>query len=158
MAAPSIPDTISGMCLTRSEIDYREIDPPLRDLIHRINSQEWISTYGCCAGPAYHEKGADHTYPFYIALFVRDDPGSTERLRFWLDEGNRLNGSTGLRARLESVHQHPLGTGSVQGYSALRVVIHQIRKNPARPAQPAFLRLVRCLEKAWETVPQPHRY
>lgn len=39
------------MLLDPRRLNYEEIDPPVRELIRILNSQTWLRTYGCCAGP-----------------------------------------------------------------------------------------------------------
>jgi hypothetical protein len=149
MNKPEPPD-YSGIFLEPAAIRYQEIDPPLRNLIRLVNSQSWIRTYGCCAGPAHHGEDAGHEHKFFIGLFVDEASVGMTQVRLWLDEANRLNGSTGLRAEIERVHKHPYGQGMVDGCNAYRLTAHEIRKgnNPLPPQ--IYLRLIKCLEIAWE--------
>jgi len=151
LSKPEPPD-YSGMFLEPDRIRYQEIDAPLRNLIRFINSQTWIRTYGCCAGPAHHGKDANHKHTFFIGLFVDEaSPGMTQ-LRLWLDEANRLNASTGLRAGIERVHKHPYGQGMVDGWDAYRVSAHEVRQGDNLLLSHIHLRLIKCLEIAWETL------
>jgi hypothetical protein len=150
---PSLePPDYSGIFLEPNRIRYQEIDPPLRNLIRSVNGQSWIRTYGCCAGPAHHEEDTLHQHKFFIGLFVDEASAGMTRVRLWLDEANRLNGSTGLRAEIERVDKHPYGQGMVDGRNAYCLTARQIRKgdNPLRPQ--IYLRLIKCLESAWEQV------
>jgi len=151
MSKPEPPD-YSGIFLDSDSIRYQEIDPPLRNLVRFVNSHSWISTYGCCAGPAHHGEDAGHEHRFFIGLFVDEASAGMTQVRLWLDEANRLNGSTGLRAEIEQVHKHPYGQGMVDGWNAYCVSAHEIRqgKNPLTPQ--IYLRLIKCLESAWEEV------
>ena len=146
------PPDYSGIFLEPEDIQYEEIDPPLRKLILRINSESWIKTYGCCAGPAHHGENSDPEHHFFMGFFVNHEDGGATRLRSWVEEANRLNGSTGLRTEVESVDKHPFGQGSVDGWYAYRLTAHEI---PSRinllPAQ-TYLRMIKCLETAWEKV------
>ena len=143
------PPDYSGIFLKSEQIRYEDIDPPLSRLIRLINDRPWIRTYGCCAGPAHHGESAGHEHQFFIGLMVDEASAGKIKLRGWLDEANRLNGSTGLRAEMEYVHKHPFGQGRVDGWSAYRVRAHQIRKgNTPFPPQ-IYLRLIKCLETAW---------
>ena len=144
------PPEYSGIFLEPEDIQYEEIDPPLRNLIRLINSESWVKTYGCCAGHAHHGESPDPENQLFIGFFVNHEDGGANRLRSWVEEANRLNGSTGLRAHVESVDKHPFGQGSVDGWYAYRLAAHE---NPGRmnllPAQ-AYLRMIKCLETAWE--------
>ena len=151
MSGPKPPD-YSGIFLTPNTIRYQEIDQPLRNLIRSVNSQKWIRTYGCCAGPAHHGEDADHEHTFFIGLFVDEASEGTTRVRVWLDEANRLNGSTGLRAESELVHKHPYGQGMVDGWNAYRIWAHETRKDDNFLPQRIYLRLITCLEIAWEAL------
>jgi hypothetical protein len=146
------PPDYSGIFLEPDKIRYQEIDPPLRNLIRLINSQSWIRTYGSCAGPAHHGEGAGHEHKFFIGLFVDEPFTGIKQVRLWLDEANRLNGSTGLRAEIEPVDKHPFGQGMVDGRDAYRLTADEIRQgsNPIPPQ--TYLRLIKCLESAWEEV------
>jgi hypothetical protein len=85
-----------------------------------------------------------------MGFFVNHEYGGAKRLRSWVEEANRLNGPTGLRAEVESVDKHPFGQGSVDGWYAYRIIAHEI---PGRmhllPAQ-TYLRMIKCLETAWQ--------
>jgi len=144
------PPDYSGIFLEPENIKYQEIDPPLRDLIRLISSESWVKTYGCCAGHAHHgeESGAEHQ--FFMGFFVNHEYGGADRLRSWVEEANRLNGPTGLRAEVESVDKHPFGQGSVDGWRAYRLAVQEIRvrHKPSRPQ--AYTRMIKCLELAWE--------
>jgi hypothetical protein len=140
----------SGIVLEPDVIDYEEIDPPLQKLIRLINSQSWVKSYGCCAGPAHHDQDPGIEHQFFIGLFATDGVSEPSKLRFWLQEANRLNGPTGLFADLEYVQKHPLGQGSVDGWCAYRVGIHQRGGSDIPPAQQAFKRMIRSLETAWD--------
>lgn len=148
---PSIehPD-YSGIFLEPDSIRYQEIDPPLRNLIRSVNSQKWIRTYGCCAGPAHHGENSKSEHTFFVGLFVDETSGGMTPVRAWLDEANRLNGSTGLRAEVQRVHKHPYGQGMVDGWSAHRLWAHEIRKGNNSLSPQVYLRLIKCLETAWE--------
>jgi hypothetical protein len=115
-----------------------------------VNSPSWIRTYGCCAGPAHHGEDAGHEHQFFIGLFVDEASAGMTQLRLWLDEANRLNGSTGLRAEIEQVHKHPYGQGMVDGWNAYRVSAREIRQGKNPPAAQIYLRLIKCLESAWK--------
>ncbi len=151
MSKPEPPD-YSGIFLESGSIRYQEIDPPLRNLIRFFNSQSWISTYGCCAGPAHHGEDAGHEHRFFIGLFVDGASAGLSQVRLWLDEANRLNGSTGLRAEIEQVHKHPYGQGMVDGWNAYCVSAHEIRKGKDPLAPQTYLRLIKSLESAWEAL------
>jgi hypothetical protein len=71
-------------------------------------------------------------------------------LHSWLDEANRLNGPTGVRAEIESVHKHPFGQGCVDGWYAYRVLVQKISGRTIASLNQAHTRIVRCLEMAWE--------
>ena len=146
------PPNYSGIFLEPDSIRYQEIDPPLRNLIRFVNSQIWIRTYGCCAGPAHHGEDAGPEHKFFIGLFVDEASVGMTQVRLWLEEANRLNGSTGLRAEIVPVHKHPYGQGMVDGWNAYRVSAREIRKgyNPLPPQ--IYLRLIKCLETAWEAL------
>jgi hypothetical protein len=150
---PSIkhPD-YSGIFLEPDGIRYQEIDPPLRHLIRSVNSQKWIRTYGCCAGPAHHGEDADHEHQFFIGLFVNEASAGMTQVLLWLDEANRLNGSSGLRVEVERVHKHPYGQGTVDGWSAHRIWAHEIRKSKKSLPPQVYLRLIKCLETAWKAL------
>ena len=153
MSKVKTPD-YGGIILDPREIKYEEIDPPLRKLIRLINSQPWIRTYGCCAGCANHGRNPGQEHQFFIGLFLKEDCAEISRLMWWVDEANRINGSTGLRSEAESVHKHPLGQGTVDGWVAYRVGIYEIRKRgvPVRPQ--TYLRMIRSLEAAWDRLLQ----
>jgi|GEM_PF-1234436 len=146
------PPDYSGIFLDPDSIRYQEIDPVLRNLIRLFNSQSWIRTYGCCAGPAHHGEDAGHEHKFFIGLFVDEASAGMTQVRLWLDEANRLNGSTGLRAEIVPVHKHPYGQGMVDGWNAYRLTAYEIRKgsNPLPPQ--IYLRLIKCLEIAWKAL------
>jgi hypothetical protein len=146
------PPDYSGIFLEPDKIRYQEIDPPLRNLIRCLNSQSWIRTYGSCAGPAHHGKDAGHEHQFFIGLFVDQASAALNQVRMWLDEANRLNGSTGLRAEIEQVDKHPFGEGMVDGWKAYRLTVYEIRQgdNPLPPQ--IYLRLIKSLESAWKEV------
>ncbi len=139
-----------GIFLEPHQIKYEEIDPPLRRLIRLMNSQPWIRTYGSCAGHAHHRQPPEDEHQFFLGIFLEGGYGAANRLQSWVDEANRLNGSTGLRVGVESVLKHPFGQGSVAGWCAYRVAIHEIRegKVPRRPQ--IYLRMIKCLESAWK--------
>ncbi|MCG6944895.1 MAG: hypothetical protein LJE87_06070 [Deltaproteobacteria bacterium] len=146
------PPDYSGIFLEPEDIQYEEIDPPFRNLIRLINSESWVKTYGCCAGQAHHGENPDSEHHFFMGFFVDHGCGGAKRLQSWVEEANRLNGPTGLRTEVESVDKHPFGQGSVGGWYAYRLTAHEI---PGRmnllPAQ-AYLRMIKCLETAWEKV------
>jgi hypothetical protein len=146
------PPDYSGIFLEPDRIRYQDIDSPLRNLIRWINSQSWIRTYGSCAGPAHHGEDAGHEHTFFIGLFVDEASAGMKRVRLWLDEANRLNGSTGLRAEIEPVDKHPFGQGMVDGWNAYRLTAEKIRRgnNPLPPR--IYLRLIKCLESSWKEV------
>ena len=53
---------------------------------------------------------------------------------------------------MESVDKHPFGQGSVDGWYAYRIMAHEIPgKMNLLPGQ-TYLRMIKCLETAWETV------
>jgi hypothetical protein len=143
------PPDYSGIYLNPRQIDYEEVDPPLRSLIRLINSQPWIRTYGCCAGHAYHGKNPAARHHFFIGVFLRADHTGMGRLRSWLDEANRINGSTGLRTEAARVHKHPLGQGRVDGWVAYRLTVYERRKRKAPMRSQTYLRMIRSLEEAW---------
>ncbi|MEJ2427439.1 MAG: hypothetical protein P8075_00720 [Deltaproteobacteria bacterium] len=146
------PPDYSGIFLEPNRIRYQEIDPPLRNLIRLVNCQSWIRTYGCCAGPAHHGEDAGPEHNFFIGLFVNEASVGIAQVRRWLDEANRFNGSTGLRAVIDEVDKHPYGQGMVHGCKAYRLTAHRIRQG-ADPLPPQiYLRLIKCLEIAWEKV------
>jgi hypothetical protein len=144
------PPDYSGIFLEPDSIRYQEIDPPLRNLIRFVNSQSWIRTYGCCAGPAHHGEDAGHEHQFFIGLFIDQASAGMTQVRLWLDEANRLNGSTGLRAEIEKVHKHPYGHGMVDGWSAYRITIYEVPRGKIALPPPAYLRMIRSLETAWQ--------
>ena len=139
-----------GMFVEPHQIRYAEIDPPLRKLIRLINAESWIRTYGCCAGRAHHDDTSATERQFYIGLFVDGDSAGSKRLGSWLDEANRLNGPTGLSAGLERVYKHPFGQGSVDGWYAYQLAVHEVpgRQIPLQPQ--AYMRMIKCLELAWK--------
>ena len=141
-----------GIFLESHEIRYEEIDPPLRSLIRLINSQHWVRTYGCCAGHAHHGGAHGDRHQFFIGLFASIDPSALNRLKLWVDEANRINGSTGLRAVIESVPKHPMGQGSVDGWSAYRLVLYDIRNGKISLRPQTYLRMIRSLEMSWNTL------
>ena len=144
------PPDYGGIFLDVHEIRYEKIDPPLRSLIRLINSQPWSRTYGCCAGHAHHGEDPGDEHQFFIGLFVKGDCGGIRRLRSWVDEANRINGSTGLRAEVESVHKHPFGQGMIDGWSAYRLVLHEIRKGRIFGQPQTYLRMIRSFEEAYD--------
>lgn len=146
------PPEYSGIFLEPEEIEYQEIDPPLRKLIGLINSQSWIRTYGCCAGHAHHGEKDNEKQEFFIGLFVNNALVDLSQLHSWLDEANRLNGPTGVRAEIESVHKHPFGQGSVDGWYAYRVSVQKISGRTIVSLIQTYTRIVRCLEMAWEQI------
>ena len=148
---PSLePPDYSGIFLEPNRIRYQEIDPPLRNLIRFVNGQSWIRTYGCCAGPAHHGENTGHEHNFFIGLFVNEASAGISQVQLWLDEANRLNGPTGLRAVIEGVDKHPYGQGMVDGWSAYRLSAHQIRQGDDPLPPQIYLRLIKCLEIAWK--------
>lgn len=151
MNKPEPPD-YSGIFLEPDSIRYQEIDLPLRKLIRFVNSQSWIRTYGCCAGPAHHGEDAGHENQFFIGLFVEKTSAGMAQVRLWLDEANRLNGPTGLRAAMVTVDKHPFGQGEVDGWHAYRLTAHEIRKGNYPLPPKIYLRLIKCLEMAWEAL------
>ncbi|MFP3870399.1 MAG: hypothetical protein ACLFVT_05905 [Syntrophobacteria bacterium] len=140
-----------GIFLDPCQIDFEAIDPPLRRLVRLINSRSWARTYGCCAGPAYHGEDPGEKHQFYIGLFVRADSAGMRHLRSWLDEANRINGSTGVRAALKSVPRHPFGQDGVAGWYACRLAIDQVHGTTPSQQQ-AFLRMIKSLKIAWDTL------
>ena len=144
------PPEYSGIFLEPDEIEYQEIDPPLRKLIGLINSLPWLRTYGCCAGSAYHGQDLGEEQRFFLGLFVEGEKNGINRLQSWLEEANRLNGPTGLRAEVESVHKHPFGQGSVDGWYAYRITTHVIRGRTYSSLSQAHLRMIKSLETALE--------
>jgi len=149
MNKPEPPD-YSGIFLEQDTIRYQEIDPPLRNLIRFVNCQSWIRTYGCCAGPAHHGEDAGHEHQFFIGLFVDEASAGMTQVRSWLDEANRLNGSTGLRAEIVQVHKHPFGQGMVDGWNAYRIRIYKVPRGKIALPPQAYLRMIRSLETAWQ--------
>jgi hypothetical protein len=146
------PPGYSGIFLEPEDIQYQEIDPPLRELILRINAESWIKTYGCCAGHAHHGEDSEPEHHFFMGFFVHHEDGGAKRLQSWIEEANRLNGPTGLRAEVESVDKHPFGQGSVDDWYAYRLTAHEIQgRMNLLPAQ-TYLRMIKCLETAWEKV------
>lgn len=146
------PPEYSGIFLEPEEIEYQEIDPPLRRLIGLINSQTWSRTYGCCAGHAHHGQQENEKQEFFIGLFVDNELIDLNQLHQWLDEANRLNGPTGVRLEIEAVHKHPFGQGSVDGWYAYRVSVQKIPGRTIASLTQAYRRAVRCLEMAWEQI------
>ena len=146
------PPDYSGIFLEPEDIQYEEIDPPLRSLVRLINSESWVKTYGCCAGSAYHGEDLGGEQQFFLGLFVAAEKDGTNRLQSWLEEANRLNGPTGLRAEEESVYKHPFGQGSVDGWCAYRITAHVIRNRVHFSPPQAHLRLIKSLEIALETL------
>ena len=144
------PPEYSGIFLEPEEIEYQEIDPPLRKLINLINSKSWLRTYGCCAGQSHHLDHPGDEKQFFLGLFVEGEKDGIDRLQSWLEEANRLNGPTGLRAEAESVHQHPFGQGSVDGWYAYRITANLIRGIAHSSPPQAHLRMIKSLETALE--------
>jgi hypothetical protein len=144
------PLDYSGIFLEPDSIRYQEIDPPLRNLIRFVNSQSWIRTYGCCAGPAHHGEDAGHEHEFFIGLFVDEASAAMTQVRLWLDEANRLNGPTGLRAAMVTVDKHPFGQGDVDGWHAYRITIYEVPRGKIALPPQAYLRMIRSLETAWQ--------
>lgn len=147
------PPEYGGIFLDPDEIKFDEIDPQLRSLIRRINSQPWIRTYGCCAGKAHHEEDPSDEHQFFIGVLVKSDQAGTSRLQSWVEEANRINGSTGLRLEVERVHKHPFGQGSVDGWSAYRLAIREIRKRKISMRPGTYRRMIKSLEAAWNRLP-----
>ncbi len=146
------PPDYSGIFLEPEDIKYEEIDPPLRNLVRLINSESWVKTYGCCAGQAQHGENPDPEHQFFMGFFVNHEDGGANRLRSWVEEANRLNGPTGLRAEVESVDKHPFGQGSVDGCYAYRLIAYEIQGRMNLLPEQIYLRMIKCLEKAWESV------
>ncbi|MGD8438406.1 MAG: hypothetical protein PVJ70_12195 [Syntrophobacterales bacterium] len=146
------PPEYSGIFLEPEDIQYEEIDPPLSRLIRLINSESWVKTYGCCAGQAHHGESPDPEHQFFIGVFVNHEDGGANLLRSWVEEANRLNGPTGLRAEVESVDKHPFGQGSVDGWYAYRITAYEIKGRMNLLPEQVYLRMIKCLETAWETV------
>ena len=146
------PPEYGGIFLESDEIEYQEIDPPLRKLIGLINSQPWIRTYGCCAGQAHHLDHLNDENHFFLGLFVDDKLDGINRLQSWLEDANRLNGPTGLRAEVESVHKHPFGQGSVDGWYAYRITTHMTRSRAHSSLQQVHKRMINSLETALENL------
>jgi len=140
----------SGIFLEPDDICYQEIDRPLRKLIELINGQSWIRSYGCCAGQAHHGEDAALEHQFFIGLFVDETTDGVARLSRWLEESNRLNGPTGLAAEMTKVHKHAFGQGSVDGWGAYRITAHELRRGTVHVRSQTYLRLVKCLQTAWE--------
>ena len=151
MKKPELPE-YSGIFLEPDEIRYQEIDPPLRNLIRLINRQSWARTYGCCAGPAHHGRTPGDESKFFIGFFLEEDSAAINQLRLWLDEANRLNGSTGLRAEMDQVYRHPFGQGVVDGWRAYHLAAHEIGKGNTNLTPQIYLRLIKCLHPAWEKI------
>jgi hypothetical protein len=139
-----------GIFLEPRDIDYAEIDPPLRSLIQIINSQPWIKTYGCCAGAAFHPDGTGEKHRFYIGLLARSVTGGVDELRSWLMEANRLNGPTGLSAVTRRVSKHAFGESGTGGWYAHELEVCQSPGRIINNKREAFLRMIRCLETSWE--------
>lgn len=53
-------------------IDYKFVDPAMRNLIKKINMKSWIKTWGCCGGPASHRV---NSHDFYIICEVFKQDG-----------------------------------------------------------------------------------
>ena len=150
---PSLePPDYSGIFLEPKRIRYQEIDPPLRNLIRLVNRQSWIKTYGCCAGPAHHGEDAGHKHNFFIGLFVDEASAGITQVRLWLEEANRLNGPTGLRAEIDGLDKHPYGQGVVDGWKAYRLSACQVRQGDDPLPPQIYLRLIKCLEIAWNAL------
>ena len=146
------PPDYSGIFLEPEDIRYEEIDPPLRNLIRLINSESWVKTYGCCDGQAHHGEDLDPEHQFFMGFFVNHEDGGANRLRSWIEEANRLNGPTGLRAEVERVDKHPFGQSSVDGWYAYRLKAYEIQGRMNLHLEQIYLRMIKCLETAWETV------
>lgn len=146
------PPDYSGIFLEPEDLQYEEIDPPLRSLVRRINSESWVKTYGCCAGQAHHGENPDPEHQFFMGFFIKHERGGANRLRSWLEEANRLNGPTGLRVEVESVDKHPFGQGSVNGWYAYRLTAREIPGRMNLLTAQTYLRMIKCLETAWKTV------
>lgn len=146
------PPDYSGIFLEPDKIRYQEIDPPLRNLIRFLNSQSWSRSYGCCGGPSHHGKDTDPAHELFIGLLVDEASGGMTQVRLWLDEANRLNGATGLRAEIERVRNHAFGSGMVDGWNAYRLTAYKIRKGNKPLPPKIYLRLIKCLEIAWESL------
>ena len=142
------PPEYGGIFLDPHKIEYEQIDPPLRNLVRLVNSQPWISTYGCCAGQAHHAEDRYGENRFFVGLFVRAGVG-IGWLGSWVEEANRINGSTGLRTEVEYIHKHPFGQGPVDGWVAYRLKVKEIRKTEAPMLPQTYLRMIRSLEAAW---------
>ena len=146
------PPEYSGIFLEPEQIKYQEVDPPLRNLIRLMSSQSWITTYGCCAGPAQHGEEAGHEHQFFIGLFVDGEHGGINRLYSWIQLANQLNGPTGLSLELKTVHQHPFGQGQLDGWYAHRITAHVLQGRMNSLPSQAHLRMIKCLETAWESL------
>jgi hypothetical protein len=152
------PTQYGAIVLDTDAIDYAEVDPPLRRLIPLMNSQLWVKTYGCCAGHAHHGENPGPEHRFFIGLFVPAQNSEVNKLRVWLEEANRLNGPTGLRAEVEYVHKHALGQGNVDGWCAYRVVVIEMEGRDVSSKEQPFKRMIRSLEMAWEALwPRPKK-
>lgn len=66
-------------------IDYNQIDSPLRPLIYAINKTKWVCSVGSCAGASYHSDQGG----FYILLEVRGLKGIRNFIR-WLSIAHQV--------------------------------------------------------------------
>jgi hypothetical protein len=150
------PPDYGGIFLDPDEINYEEIDRPIRNLISLMNCQPWVKTYGCCAGCAHHREDPENERRFFIGLLVEGEDSGANSLQSWVAEANRLNGPTGLSVGAERVHQHPFGQGSVDGWYAYRVEVRELRRGKIPRLPQSFLRMIKSLETAWEKLwPDP---
>ena len=125
---------LEKMVMSPNNIDYKYVDPIMRNLIRKINSKEWIKTFGCCGGPASHRNNGETS--FYIILEVLEQNGVYQLAR-WLGRAHKfgfegkyktetLSGFALVDATLDSPHilSGERGTGAVLGGDWFRFHIH----------------------------------
>lgn len=142
-----------------TEIDYKFIDPPLRELIKEINRSSWAKTIGSCAGKAYHNKKG-----FYLLIEVLGIKGIRRLLR-WLSlshllgfnasyEGHILKDYALPEARLifpNLLHSNDSITGSLIGKAWFRFVITlHLGRSPLNKAQTRGG--IKALELGWNNI------
>jgi len=75
-------------------IDYKFVDPAMRNLIKKINMKSWVKTWGCCGGPASHRV---NSHKFYIICEVFKQNG-VYNLAKWLGRAHEF----GYKAKYEN--------------------------------------------------------
>ena len=83
MKRPYIPQSATDN-MPPDRINYKFIDPSLRNLIRKLNKTSWCATIGSCAGEADHGMGI-----FYIILEVKGLKGIRNFLR-WMSLSHSL--------------------------------------------------------------------